>query len=113
MNGHDAHLVAGDLHVALHLGARPPQPSHKTLQRRRLATLLFKGEIEEFIKRIVGLGAEAREEAVSAAAGAKHLRIKIERRLALGRIGQFGKTGGSLCEYWPLEHSAAERSEQR
>ena len=66
VHGHDPHLVAGDLHVALHFGARLAEPSKETLQRRRFAALVVEREIEEFIERIVRLVAETRHEIAAA-----------------------------------------------
>ena len=71
VHGHDAHFVARDFHVALHLGACVTEPGNETLQRRRLAPLVIQGEIEKLVERIVGLGAEPRQEAMPGAAGAK------------------------------------------
>ena len=98
MHGHDADLVAGDLHVALHFRARLTQPGEKTLQRWRLAAFIFKRQIEKLIERIVGFGAEAGEKAASAAARPENLRVKIERGLALGQFGELTEARRRLRE---------------
>src|SRR5262249_46574907 len=106
-------LVAADLHVALHLRARLAEPSEKTLQRWRLAALIFERQIEELIERIVGLGAEAGEKAASGAAGAKNLRIKIEWRLTPGQFGKLIEARRRPSEQRRLAGSASERGTQR
>ena len=78
---HHPHLVAGDLHVALHVGLRGAQPGDEALQRRRLAPFVREREIEEFVQRIVGLVPEPGEETLAAAFGPQHARVKRKRHL--------------------------------
>ena len=71
MNGHHAHFVARDLHVALHFGARVAQPGQKPLQRRGLAPFVLQREIEKLVERVAGFGSEPRQEASPSLAFAK------------------------------------------
>ena len=80
--GHHPHLVAGDFHVALHFGIGRAQPGHEALQRRRLAPLIGQCEIEEFVERVIRLGSEPREDALSCAARSEQTRVEGERTVA-------------------------------
>src|SRR5271156_3714356 len=113
MHGHHPHLVARELHVALDLGASLPQPGQKALQRRRLAPLIIEGEIEEFVERIVGLGAKPRQETPPAAAGAKDFRVERKRRLAPGFLREVVERRLGCREYFAFTGCARERVTQR
>ncbi len=87
VHGHDAHLVAPKLHVALHLRAGRAQPGDEALQRRAgSAPLVVEREIEEFVERIVGFEAEPGEKALAAAAGTEQPGIEGEGAFTQGSL---------------------------
>ena len=113
MHGHDAHLVAGDFHVAFDFGLGITQPGDKALQRRRVAPLVVEREIEELVQRIVGLDAEPAEEALSRAAGAQQLGVERKRRLAPRILRQLVEASGCVGELFIFAGFLLERRTQR
>src|SRR5262249_29785209 len=84
---HHPYLVAGDLHIALHVGLRGTQPGNEALQRGRLAPLVVKGKVKELVDRIIGLGPEPGEKILAATFRSEHARIEREWRLAPSPVG--------------------------
>ena len=83
MHGHHPHLVARDLHVALHFAswrraARRQSPAATASSRR----LVVEREVEKFVERIDRFGAEPRQNLRAAAIGAEHVRVEGKRRQA-------------------------------
>ena len=74
----------------------------KPLQRGNFAPLVIECEIEEFVERVVGFGAEPRMETPAAAAGAEHGGVKGKRRLPLCRFAQGIKPRDGLRKHLAL-----------
>ena len=115
MHRHDTHLVAGDLHVALHFGAGVAQPGQETLKRRRLTPLVFERQIEKLVERIVGFRAEPRQDAAPRAAFTEEQRVECKRRLAPRRLCQLIEARRGFSEdlflgRLPLEDGAQRRA---
>ena len=84
MHRHDAHFVPRLLQVALDLGAAPPHPMQKALQRRRMIALEREGQIEKLVDRIGRLGAEPRQHAGAPRRRAERFGEKLEGRHEIG-----------------------------
>ena len=106
MNRHHPNLVAGQLHVALHLGLRVAQPGHEALQRWRFAALVVERKIEEFVERVGRFVTEPRKDFTAKAARAEKSRIERKRRFAACRMTDAFQLLGDVG---PLR---AERGEQ-
>ena len=86
VHGHDANLVARNLHVALDFKVGRAQPGHEALQRGRRLALIAQREFEEFVERVVGLLPEPPQDAFPAAIAAEQPGIERKRRLAAKRV---------------------------
>ena len=97
VHGHDAHLVAAVLHVALHLAVGLAQVGEEAGERRRRVVVVAQRQIEELVDRIGGLRAEAGEQLGAAALAVEDRGEELERRHEVGaRAPALQRLGGAL-----------------
>ena len=113
VNGHDAHLVTRDFHVAFHFRARLAQPCQEALERWRFAAFIVEREIEKLVEGIVCFRTEPRQKALPAAAGAEKARVERKRSFPLGKLRELFKTRDGLREPRVSAGFADKRGAQR
>ena len=84
MHGHDAHLVAALLHVALHFVSAVAQARQETGHGRGIAIVECKREFQELVHRVGRFDAEPVQEQRAAAVAFQQARIEFEGRREVG-----------------------------
>ena len=85
MNGHDAHFARALFHVALDLDLARLEPVDETGERGAMRLLIVERAVKQRVDRVIGLGAEPRDEAQARCR--QHAREELEgpRRGRLAR----------------------------
>ncbi len=99
VHGHDADGVAGLLGVALELAGVELQPVEEAFEGGGVAALVGQGLAEEGLDGLGGVGAEAGQEALAAAAGAQDVGVELEGRHEVRTAHPAGQAlvDGSVC----------------